>query len=189
VAVALLVSKNTTFQFLQNYFSGENIMFEDSWFSDEVTDFTKLGTGHRRTKVVVVDQNHRILFIAEVRHNRPLTTGKLSFDNKKRFDLKFRTIEHQKVSLFLWTEKLERRWRWQCEIAKICRWIESARPEDVIVLSEFVAQESGLPKISHLPIFVILAKREIEERLVELSLVQLQRLTELLFSVPERMAA
>ena len=164
-------------------------MFGDSCFSRQVTDFRKLGTGHRRTKVVVVDQNQEILFVARIVHNRPFTMGKILFDNNKTFDLHSSTVQNRKVSLFLWTEDLERRWLWQCEIAKVCGWMEEAKPEDVIVLADFVAEESGMPKFTHYPDFVILAKLEITRRLRELSFVQLQRLTAMLYPACERIAA
>ena len=163
-------------------------MFEDSYFLGEVTDYCTLGTGHKRKKVVVVNQNKRILFIARVLQNRP-STGDLLFDNKRVFHLRSRTLGNQKVSLFLCSEELDRRWLWQCEVEKIDRWLESARAEDVIVLADFVAEESGLPQSKHHPIFVIFAKQEIQKRLRYLGLVQLQRLTAMLFTVAERIAA
>jgi hypothetical protein len=164
-------------------------MFDNSCFSGEVADFRKLGTGHKRRKVVVVDQNHRILFLAQVLHNCPVTRGRIVFDNRKSFDLHSGTIGNQKVSLFLWTERLERRWRWQCEIEKAVRWMEGARPEDVIVFADFIAEESGMPKSQHDPLFVILAKLEIEKRLRELGLVQLQRLAAMLYPANKQIAA
>jgi len=165
-------------------------MFYDSCFSGEITDFRKLGTGHKKAKVVVVDQNYRILFVVSVLQNRRLTTGKVRFDNNRNFDLHSKTVGKQKVSLFLWSEKLERRWLWQCEIEKIGHWLENARPGDVNVLAEFVAQESGLPQSPyHDPMFVSFAKQEIQRQLVELNLVQLQRLAAMLFLVAEKLAA
>jgi hypothetical protein len=164
-------------------------MFDDSCFLNEVTDFRKLGTGHKRKKVFAVDPNRRILFLASVFQNRPFTIGKVRFDNKCSFDLKSRTIGNQKVSLFLHTEELARRWRWQCEIERVNRWMETARAEDVIVFADFVAEESGMPKSGHHPLAVILAKLEIENRLRELGFVQLQRLTAMLYPVCERIAA
>ena|SRR5579862_5471798 len=164
-------------------------MFNDFCFSEEVTDCRKLGTGHKRRKVVVVDHSLRILFIAGVLHNWTLTSGKIVFDNRKSFDLNSGTVGNQKVSLFLWTEELERRWLWQREIEKVCGWMESARAEDVIVFADFVAEESGMPKSRHHPLCVILAKLEIEKRLPELGLVQLQRLMAMLYPVNEQIAA
>lgn len=55
----------------------------------------------------------------------------------------------------------------------------------MIVLAEFVAQESGLSETRHHPDLAILAKVEIEKRLRYLSLVQLQRLTSMLFPTTE----
>lgn len=164
-------------------------MFYDSCFSKEVTDFRKLGTGHKRRKVVVADENHRILFIARVLHNRPLTTGRIRFDNGKSFGLRSGTVENKKVSIFFWSEELERRWLRQCEIEKIGRWTESARTEDVIVFADFVAEESGMPKTEHHPLLVIFAKMEIGKRLPELGLVQLQRFAAMLFAANDRIAA
>jgi hypothetical protein len=164
-------------------------MFNDSCFSAEVTDFRKLSNGRRRRRVVVVDLDHRILFITRVFQNRPITTGKIRFDNSKSFDLNSRTVENQRVSLFICSEELERRWLWQCEIEKVGRWMESARPEDVIVFADFVAEESGRPKINHYPPLVFLAKLDIRKGLRELGLVQLQRLTAILYPAGERTAA
>src|SRR6266849_2561589 len=113
-------------------------MFDDSCFLGEVTNFHKLGTGHKQRKFVLADQNRRILLIAKVVSNTPLTTGTTRFENNRTFYHSSRTLENQKVSIFPWTEKLERRWQWQREIEKVGRWMESARPEDVIVLAEFV---------------------------------------------------
>jgi hypothetical protein len=98
-------------------------------------------------------------------------------------------VESQKVWLFLWTEELERRWLWQCEIEKVSNWLESARPEDVIVFADFVAEESGMPKSEHHPLFVIFARQEIDMRLRELGFVQLQRLTAMLFATGAQIAA
>ena len=156
-------------------------MFNNSCFSAEVRNLRKVGTGRKRRKIVVVDQGHRILFIAHVLHNFRLTFGQIIFDNKKRFNVKSGTVENQPVSLFLWTETLERRWRWQCEIEKAIRWVEGARPEDVIVFAGIVAEESGMPQSEHHPLFVSVAKLEIENRLPELGFVQLQRLTAMLY--------
>jgi hypothetical protein len=160
-------------------------MFCDSCFSEEVTNFHKLGTGHKRQKVVVADENRRILFIARILNNRPLTTRRIRFDNGKGLDLRSSTVGNKKVSIFFWSEELERRWLRQCEIEKIGRWTESARPEDVIVFADFVAEESGMRKTEHHPLFVIFAKVEIEKRLPELGLVQLQRLAGMLYPVSE----
>ncbi len=156
-------------------------MFYNSCSSGEVTDFRKLGTGHKQTKVVAVDQDHHILFIARVLHNRPMTWVAIYFDNKRRFDLRSRTVGNQKVSLFLWTEEWQRRWLRQCEIEKASHWMEGARPEDVFVFADFVAEESGRPKSEHDPFFVIPEKREIQKRLPELGFVQLRRLTAMLY--------
>ena len=165
-------------------------MFNDFCFLEEVTNFRKLGTGHKRTNVVAVDRkSHRILFLTSVFQNRPLTTGKVRFENKRTFDLCSRTVGNQEVSLFFWTEKLERRWLWQSEIEKIDRWLESARAEDVTALAEEVAQLSGLPKNKHNPMFACVAKLEIKKQLPELNIVQLQGLTAMLFSVTAKIAA
>jgi hypothetical protein len=164
-------------------------MFDDSCFTNEITDFRKLRTGKKRLKVVVVDENRHILFIARVFQNRPSTTGRLRFDNKKYFDLQSRTIENQKVSLFLWGEDLERRWLWQSEIENISRWLEIARPEDIIVFGGFIAEESGCSQVWNHPSVAVLAKQEIMKRLPELGFVQLQRLAGMLCSEPIRMAA
>ncbi len=164
-------------------------MFSDSCFTNEVTDFRKLRTGKKRLKVVVVDENRHILFIARVFQNRPFTTGKLRFDNQRTFDLQSRTIGKQKVALFLWSEDLERRWLWQCEIENISRWLEVARPEDVIVFGGFISEESGCSQFWNHPCVAILAKKEIVKRLPELGFVQLQRLAGMLYGDPGRMAA
>jgi hypothetical protein len=163
-------------------------MFDDSCFSGEVTDFRKFGTGHKRRKVVVVDQNRRILFVARVLQNRPCI-GELRFDNRRVFNLRTQTLGNQKVSLFHCSEELERRWIWQREMDKIERWLESAEPEDVIVLADFVAEESGFPKTKHFPMFVVFAKHEIQKRLKYIGFVQLQKLSGMLLSVPEQIAA
>src|SRR5579871_3035917 len=115
-------------------------MCQDSCFFNEVTDFRKLGTGRKRRKVFVVCENQDILFSARVLHNCPLTTGRLSFDNGKSFDLRSRTCDGKKVSIFLWTEELERLWIWQSTLSRISGWLEEATPEDVIVFGGFVAQ-------------------------------------------------
>lgn len=164
-------------------------MFDDSCFAKEVTDCRKLRTGHKRLKVVAVDENRKILFIARVFQNRPCTTGSLRFDNGKSFDLQTRTIRNQKVSLFLWTEDLERRWLWQSQIEEIVLWLDRAKPEDVIVCADFVAEESGRPKVRHHPLVVVFAKQQILKQLPELGLVQLQRIAGMLFAGSERMAA
>jgi hypothetical protein len=155
-------------------------MFEDSCFSGEVTDYGTPGSGHDRQKVVVADSKNRVLFISRVLQNRP-STGELLFENRKIFYLRSRTLENKNVSLYHWSEELNICWQWQNEREKISRWLETARPEDVIVLADFVAQESGLPETRHHPFLAILAKAEIEKRLRYLSLVQSQRLTSMMF--------
>jgi hypothetical protein len=164
-------------------------MFNDFCFLEEVTDFCKLGTGHKRRKVVVVDQSRRILFTARVLHNFRLTWRRIIFDNGKSFGVKSGAVENQRVSLFLWTEELERRWQWQCEIEKAIRWMEGARPEDVLAFADVVAEESGMPKSGYDPFLVDFAKLEIEKRLRELGFVQLQRLTAMLYPASEQIAA
>jgi hypothetical protein len=164
-------------------------MFYDSCFVNEVVDFRKLRTGKMRMKVIAVNEKRRILFSARVLQNRPLTNGELLFDNRKIFNLSSRTISGQNVSLFFWTQDLEQRWLWQCKIDEILHWVEIAKPEDVIVCADFVAEESGRPKKKHHPLFVIFAKQQIEKQLPELGLVQLQRLAGMLCTDPERIAA
>jgi len=149
-------------------------------------------TVHKHKQVVVADQNHWILFIARVLHNRPLTTGFVSFDNKKGVNVRSRTVDNQKVSIFFCAEELERPWRWQCEIERASNSMESARPEDVFVFGDLVAEESGTPKFTHDPFFVICAKQEINKRLRELGLLsfmQLQGLTAMLYPADEQIAA
>ena len=163
-------------------------MFDESCFSGEVTDFRKLGTGHKRNQVVVVDQNRRILFIARVLQNRP-GIGELRFDNGKLLNLRSQTVGNQKVSLFLCSEELERRWFRQLDTDKIERWIEGADPEDVIVLADLVAEETGFPKTKHVALFVVFAKQEIKKRLKDLGFVQLQKMAAMLIPVLERTAA
>jgi len=159
-------------------------MFEDSCFSEEVADYGKLGTGHTRLKIVVA-YKRRILFISRVLQNRP-SIGELRFENGKTLCLKSRTLETRNVSVHVWSEELQMCWWWQTEQEKIQHLLESARPEDVIALAGFVAQESGLPKSEYDPVFACLAKLEIQNRLRYLSLVQLQRLTAMLLEATER---
>jgi hypothetical protein len=71
-------------------------MFEDSCFSGEVTNYNKLGTGHKRQKVVVADNKKRILFISRVLQNRP-SAGELLFENRKIFNLYSQTLRNQNV--------------------------------------------------------------------------------------------
>ena len=110
-------------------------------------------------------------------------------DNRRVFNLRSQTLGNQKVSLFHWSEELERRWFWQREMDKIERWLESAEPEDVIILADFVAEESGFPKTKHFPMFVVFARQEIRKRLKYLGYVQLQKLSGMLLSVPQQIAA
>jgi hypothetical protein len=77
---------------------------------------------------------------------------------------------------------LERRYMWQNEIGGICDWLETAKPEDIIVFADLVAEESGMPKNKHRPWLVIFAKEEIKKRLLELGFVQLQRLAAMLYA-------
>jgi hypothetical protein len=164
-------------------------MFDDSCFSDEITNFGKLRTGHARLKVVVADEKHQILFIARVFQSRLRTTGTIRFDNNQVFYVSSRTVARRRVSLFLWTEDLEFLWRRQCEVEKISRWLEAARPEDVIVFADFVADESGRTKIKLSPPLAVYAKHQISKRLPELGLVQLQRLAGMLYAVSDQIAA
>ena len=162
-------------------------MFEDS-FSEEITDYRKLRTGHKRLWVVVVDQKRWILFVARVLHNRPLTTGRVRFDNGKSFQIRTRTVEKQKVALFLWTEELERRWIWQNLTDKIRAWLENARPEDVIVVSALVGEESGRTMFWNHVLGYVPAKQEIMARLSELGLVQLQGIAGMLYPESEKIS-
>ena len=164
-------------------------MFGNSCVAGEVTDFRKLGTGHKRRKVFVVDQNRWIIFSASVFQNRPRTQGCVLFDNGRKFYVRSRTVDKKEVSLYLWTEELEYQLRWQCEIEKIEGWMESAKAEDVMVLGECVAQESGRSKWLVSPEFECFARPEIKKQLLELGLVQLQKLGGMLFSVTESIAA
>lgn len=165
-------------------------MFKDLCLTEEITDFRKLGTGHKRTKIFVVDlQRDRILFNTSVFQNRPLTTGKVRFRNGRSFDLSSRTVGNQKAALFLWTETLERRWLRQCMIEKIHDWLESAKREDAVVFAELVPEKSGWPKFKHHPDWVMLAIQDIKAQLLELGFLQIQELTAMLFSVPETIAA
>jgi hypothetical protein len=50
---------------MQNILGGI-AMFQNSCFLNEVTDFRKLGTGRKRTKVFVVSESHEILFSVSV---------------------------------------------------------------------------------------------------------------------------
>jgi hypothetical protein len=167
----------------------EKTMFDDSCFTQEVIDFRKLRTGHKQLKVFAVDENRKILFVAKVFQNRPLTTGKLRFDNGKSFDLQSRMIGNQKVSLFRWSEELERRLRWQNLMEEIRFWLEKAKPEDVVVFGDFVGQEAGRRMLWNHPSAPGLAKEEIMKRLQELGFVQLQRLAGMLYVGSDRVAA
>lgn len=164
-------------------------MSQDSCFSDEVTDFRKLGTGRRRRKVFVVDENHHILFPASIVNNRPSTTGRIWFDNKKSFDLRSRTLDGKRVSIFFWTQERERCWIWQSTLSGIYGWLEDASPEDVIVFGGFVAQESGRRQFWNHPSVSVIARKETIEQLKELGYVQVQRLAGMLFPAAERLAA
>lgn len=127
---------------------------------------------------VVADQKRRILFVARVWQNRRITSGTIRFDNGKTLYLSSQTLEGRKVSVFLWTEELERRWIWQSLNDKIRNWLENARPEDIIVVSGIVAQESGRAMRWNHPMCGSLAVQEIVDRLCELGLFQLQRITD-----------
>ena len=164
-------------------------MFDDSCFMNEVTNFRRLRTGRKKLKVVAVDETRKILFVARVFQNRPLTTGKLRFDNRKSFDLQTRTMDNQKVSLFLWNEELERRWQWQHLMEKIRCWLEKAKPEDVVVFGSFVGEESGRRMICDHPLVYVAAINEIMRRLPELGVVQLQRLAGMLYVGSDKIAA
>lgn len=164
-------------------------MFYDPCFQNEVTEFHKLRTGRKALTVFAVDEKRRILFPARVLHNLRLTTGKVIFDNRKVFDIQSNTIGGKKVSLFLWSEDLERRWLWQCKMDEILHWMESAKPEDVIVCADIVADESGRPRVRHHPLLVAWAKHTIANQLPELGFVQLQRIAEMLYAGVERRAA
>jgi len=164
-------------------------MFDDSCFSNEVTDFRKLRTGHARLKVVVSDEKRRILFIARVLQNRPGTTGTIRFDNNRDFYISSRSVGNQKVSLFRWTEELEFRWVWQNQIDRIHQWLKTAGPADVIVFGGFVAEESARPHVWNHPSVFLLARQEIVKRLPELGFVQLQRLVGMLYVGSQPIAA
>jgi hypothetical protein len=164
-------------------------MFYDSCFSKEITDFRKLGTGRKRRKVVVVSPDRRILFISRILHSYRLTAGKIVFEDGNVFHVSAETVGGRKVSLFLWTEELQRRYIWQNEIERVWDWLETARPEDVIVCADLVAEESGMPKNKHHPWLVIFAKEEIKKRVRELGLVQLQRLAAMLYAANDQIAA
>jgi hypothetical protein len=75
-------------------------MFDVFPLSEEVTDCRNLGNGHNRNKVVVLDQNRRILFIARVLQNRP-SNGVLIFENRKVVDLHSRTLNGQKIVFYI----------------------------------------------------------------------------------------
>lgn len=111
------------------------------------------------------------------------------FENRKVFHLHSRTLAKQNVSLYRWSQEWQICFRWQLKIGRIERWLENARAEDVSVLADFVAKESGLPEIKHHPALLNLTRLEIQRRLRFIGPVQLQGLIGMLFPVHEKIAA
>ena len=148
-----------------------------------------LGDGHRREKVVVVDQDRILFIITRVQNNRPRTMGRVILENGASFNLKNKTVKGQRVSLFLWTEEWEFRWRLQCEVEAVVSWIRSANPEEVIALHHLAAQLAGMEIIYFDPFLACVAEQQIVEALWRLGLVQLQGVTAMLRPDLERMAA
>lgn len=94
-----------------------------------------------------------------------------------------RTVQNEKVSLFLLNEELENRWFWQLEIDAINRWAESSGPGDVIVLNGIIAEECGMQEYARHLFLVALARHEIKQRLPRLGLTQLRRLSSMVLCV------
>ena len=101
---------------------------------------------HKKEKFVAIDENRRILFIARVLHNRQVTEGKVYFDNGRIFNVPSETVGKRKVSLFPYTEEWGRRWLQQCKIDRIGNFLETAKTEEVFIVADFVAEESGREK-------------------------------------------
>ena len=107
-----------------------------------ITDFRKLGTGRKRKKVVVVNEEGRILFISEVRRNHPCH-GEVGFGNRKTFYMDSQTVEWKKVSLFLWSERLQDMWEVQSEVDEVEKWMKVASPQDIFTFYECVGIRAG----------------------------------------------
>ena len=163
-------------------------MFNNSCLSKEITDFRTLGTGHKRKKIVIVDQQGCIS-ITRVLHNFSCTKGRIVFENGRSFNLKARTLGGQRVSLFFWTEEWQYQWHRQCEIEKVRPFIETTRPEDLQIFADIVSELSEMERISVDPSFPSLAESKIIEGLWRLSLQQLRNLTALLYLADEEIAA
>lgn len=166
-------------------------MFENPCFSGEITNFYALKTGRTKNtkkKIVVASQKKLILFIARVLQNHP-STGRLTFDNGKVFNLRDQTLENEKVSLFLWTEDLQRQFFRQSAREQIEQWMEGAGPEDVVALAGCISFVGGFPQFNPHPVYASYAKQYIKKRLLELDLVHLRQVKGALFIGFEQVAA
>src|SRR2546428_4713836 len=90
-----------------------------------ITNFRQLGTGRTKHKVVVVNEDGRIIFTARVRRNHP-SIREVEFDNRKTFYMDSQNVDGQKVHLFLWSELLEDSWCKQCEVDTIESWMKNS---------------------------------------------------------------
>jgi hypothetical protein len=146
-----------------------------------ITDFRKLGTGHKRRTFVAVTADYRILFIARILHNNLQTSRTVTFDNRKVFHTDTETINVQKVRLFSPCGALREEWARQNESDRIAEWMQSAAPQDVFTFLDCVAMERELtqPKYSH-EFMREIAKKEIRAHLEFLSLPELRRLTSII---------
>lgn len=163
-------------------------MFENSCLAGRDVPFHELGTGRMKKKVVVVNQDGRILFTARILKNHP-STGILLFDNRKILKLRTGSLGNEKVRIFFWTEVLDRRLIWQTSIEEIEGWMESARPEDIVAFSGCVAHFAGYPEAKWSFAWVYFAKQQIRERLRKLDFLHIQQLRAIVFCEPQRMAA
>ena len=145
-----------------------------------ITNFRQLGTGRTKHKVVVVNEDGRIIFTARVRRNHP-SIREVEFDNRKTFYMDSQNIDGQRVYLFLCTERLQDVWCKQSEVDAIEEWMKVASSKHIFAFLECVGLEREMLTEKYKgKIFKDIAKWQIRQHLEFLSLVELRRLTALL---------
>ena len=143
-----------------------------------MTDFHKLGTGHKKRTFVAVTEEFRILFVARLLHNTIQTSKTVKFENGKVFHTDTETIGGRKIYLFAPSEILMEEWNRQNESDRVEEWMKDAVPHDIFAFLDCVAVERQVaqPKYRH-EFMRKVAKNEICQHLQFLSLPELRRLT------------
>lgn len=146
-----------------------------------ITDFQKLGTGHKKRTFVAVTEEFRILFVARLLHNNIQTSKTVKFENGQLFHTDTGTVAGRKIYFFAPSEILMEEWNRQNESDRIEEWMKDAVPQDIFAFLDCVAAERQVAQPKHRHEFMReVAKNEIRQHLQFLSLTELRRLTSII---------